>query len=361
MRWIKSCWLLQSFVPWTVRATGINFSKVACEWFVRLKAKDISDAEQNQHSDWMNESPDHQQAHRDLNQQWEQMDELKPWALDEVDRLESRFEQSQRREAYPLWHQSHKRKHIGLALVALVGVSLAYAAFMALPWFELTTNIDYQTQPGEQRKVVLPDGSLLHLNTATRVNIEYRTDRREIELLSGEALIDVVQIPGRPFVAYGSGHNIVGMGATFNLRLLNAALEITVIEGQIAVRQHAGNRLTDPDTPLTKTIVLNTGQAVVINTAGRISKVSTADVEVATAWDRGLLIFDGMSLRKAAEKLSRYMVADIRVAAGEPNYVVTGQIQVRDQEAMLRQFAKLANVTPVRQSPELIVLYSASQ
>ena len=69
----------------------------------------------------------------------------------------------------------------------------------------------------------------------------------------------------------------------------------------------------------------------------------------------------GYPLRQATEKMSRYMLTDIRVVVGVPDKIVTGEIQIRDQETMLKQFAKIAQVTPVRQSAQLTLLYTASQ
>lgn len=137
MRWIKSCSLPQSFVVSTVGVTGISFSKIACEWFVRLKAKDITDAECDQHSDWIEKSPDHQQAYLDLNQQWEEMDELIPWARDEVKRLESRFEkgaeQGKPRAQYWCWRQSRNSLFVWVSIFAVVATSLLSAVFITTP------------------------------------------------------------------------------------------------------------------------------------------------------------------------------------------------------------------------------------
>jgi len=341
---------------------------------VRLKAKDISDIERNQHSEWINESPDHQKAYRDLNQQWDEMDELTPWALDEVKRLQSRFESKTNEsqgEHYTLKRKrrnlsSGKRRKSNLIWTltfALAITSILSAVFITTPWPWLHTKINYETKTGEQRKVVLPDGSLLHLNTGTSVEIDFSAEARNVELIKGEALFNVVQASNRPFAVDVIDHNVVAVGTTFNLQITNAALKIEVVEGQVAVRHQDPMANSSPDRggEHVEGMLLKAGQGVEVNADGIISEATNVNVDRAIAWDRGLLVFDGLPLRQATEKMSRYMLFDIRVVVGVPDKIVRGEIQIRDQETMLKQFAKIAQVTPVRQSAQLTLLYTASQ
>ena len=341
---------------------------------MRLKAKDISDLERDQHSEWINESPDHQKAYRDLNQQWDEMDELTPWALDEVKRLQSRFESETNEsqgEHYSLSRKlrnlsSGKRRKCNLIWAmcfALAITSMLSAVFISTPWPWLHTKINYETKIGEQRKVVLPDGSLLHLNTGTSVEIDFSAEVRNVELIKGEALFNVVQASNRPFVVDVIDHNVVAVGTTFNLQITDAALKIEVVEGQIAVRHQDAIFNSSPGRSgeSDEGMLLNAGQGVEVNADGILSQVATVNVQRATAWDRGLLVFDEIPLRQATEKMSRYMLTDLRVVVGIPDKIVSGEIQIRDQETMLKQFAKIAQVTPVRQSAQLTLLYTASQ
>ena len=341
---------------------------------MRLKAKDISDIERDQHSEWINESPDHQKAYRDLNQQWDDMDELTPWARDEVKRLQSRFESETNESQGEHYSLSRKLRNLSRGkrrksnliwtlIFALAITSILSAVFITTPWPWLHTKIDYETKTGEQRKVVLPDGSLLHLNTGTSVEIDFSAEARNVELIKGEALFDVVQASNRPFAVDVIDHNVVAVGTTFNLQITNAALKIAVVEGQVAVRHQDPMANSSPDRggEHVEGMLLKAGQGVEVNADGIISEATNVNVDRAIAWDRGLLVFDGLPLRQATEKMSRYMLFDIRVVVGVPDKIVRGEIQIRDQETMLKQFAKIAQVTPVRQSAQLTLLYTASQ
>lgn len=131
----------------------------------------------------------------------------------------------------------------------------------------------------------------------------------------------------------------------------------------MAVRHQDIITKSSPDrgSELDEGMLLNAGQGVEANADGILSEATNINVERSTAWDRGLLVFDALPLRQATEKMSRYMLTDLRVVVGVPDKIVSGEIQIRDQETMLNQFAKITQLTPVRQSAQLTLLYTASQ
>src|SRR5262249_48912221 len=56
----------------------------------------------------------------------------------------------------------------------------------------------YSTAVGEQRAFDLPDGSIVHLNTQSRLRVHFSAGGRDIRLLSGEALFRVAPDASRP-------------------------------------------------------------------------------------------------------------------------------------------------------------------
>jgi transmembrane sensor len=57
----------------------------------------------------------------------------------------------------------------------------------------------FRTAVGEQRRIELPDGSSVYLNTRSQVRIRYSAHQRDVELTAGEALFDVKGGTSRPF------------------------------------------------------------------------------------------------------------------------------------------------------------------
>ncbi|MFD2427832.1 FecR family protein [Sphingobium scionense] len=94
----------------------------------------------------------------------------------------------------------------------------------------------YRTALGETRTVQLADGSRIHLNTNSSVEVALRDDIRQITLLKGEAQFDVAHDKKRPFIVNADGTLVRAVGTMFNVRLRADVTELTVIEGIVAVR-----------------------------------------------------------------------------------------------------------------------------
>src|SRR5690606_17855872 len=75
--------------------------------------------------------------------------------------------------------------------------ALIVAAGLWLSWRAASTEL--ATGIGEQRTVALADGSIITLNTGSRIRLQYKNNRRDIELKQGEAFFKVAADAQRPF------------------------------------------------------------------------------------------------------------------------------------------------------------------
>ena len=71
------------------------------------------------------------------------------------------------------------------------GMAAALLLAVCVSWYMLTGTEKFETGVGEQRSVMLADGSRVTLNTASRLSVRLASNRRVIELLKGEALFEV--------------------------------------------------------------------------------------------------------------------------------------------------------------------------
>jgi transmembrane sensor len=76
-----------------------------------------------------------------------------------------------------------------------------------------------KTANGEQRTLTLPDGSVVRMNVETDLRIDYGSDRRHIQLLSGEAIFKVAPDAGRPFIVSTPSATVRALGTQFNVSL----------------------------------------------------------------------------------------------------------------------------------------------
>ncbi len=98
---------------------------------------------------------------------------------------------------------------LGLGVVAVDGSGVA-------AWLSGETR--YATDVGERLDVVLADGTVLTLNTDSRLAVRYRGDRREVRMDPGQAYFDVAHDPSRPFSVEGGGRRVTALGTRFTSR-----------------------------------------------------------------------------------------------------------------------------------------------
>jgi transmembrane sensor len=170
----------------------------------------------------------------------------------------------------------------------------------------------YATAIGETKEVKLPDGSILTLNTDTRVGVTYSSGAREVNLSSGEAAFDVVHAPERPFIVGAGKRRFHVEGTTFNLRMLTPDnVELTVAEGIVKVL-HAPPTL--PATPARRRDPISYGEvsvhaleeALVEPGFQSVTHIDASDVEARLAWRRGMLVFEDKGLEDVLAEVERY-------------------------------------------------------
>ena len=168
----------------------------------------------------------------------------------------------------------------------------------------------YSTRIGEQRTERLPDGSLVQINTASRLEVRYDDVERRVALLTGEAQFDVQHDPSRPFIVEAGGRTIRAVGTAFNVRIRDqCSVEVAVTEGRVVIASLArsvGDAVLLPENDA-GTVAVSAGQVVSIDDGRRtLQDVSTEEMNDRLAWQRGMLVFDGEPLASALSEVTRY-------------------------------------------------------
>ena len=152
---------------------------------------------------------------------------------------------------------------------------------------------DYRTGVGERRVVTLEDGSAIHLNTNSAVNITLSKDRRDLHLLRGEASFIVARDPARPFVVKSGTILTRALGTAFAIRQHSGLTTVTVIEHSVRLGFSSENTVQD--------LTVHEGEQVHYSTGQGFSPVRRIDLGKETAWQRGKVIFEAQSLATASK------------------------------------------------------------
>ena len=173
----------------------------------------------------------------------------------------------------------------------------------------------YQTAIGDQSNISLPDGSELTLNTNTEVRIHFTESLREINLIRGEVFFDVAKNTEVPFVALVGSDTVTAVGTAFNIeRKDSSVFEVLVTEGVVKVsKQHLSNdentsTVIDEVAEMVEPVFLEVGEQVVVSreTINAVHTPKPEKIEAGLAWREGMLVFEGETLERALEEISRY-------------------------------------------------------
>ena len=288
----------------------------AAEWHAALRDGEATEAERADWRQWLAASELHLAAWRSVEAIGQQFEPLRQapapeQILDTLERADQRLRQ-------------RRRLLTGLAVITAGGLAGGLGWRHApLRHTILAFGADYQTAVGEQRELLLGDGTRLWLNTASAVDADYGPELRRLTLLAGEIFIETGADAARPLVVDTRHGRLRALGTRFNILLTPNATRLAVYAGAVSIR-FAG---------LQTSRALRAGQQARFNAAG-ISAVAPAD-NAREAWTRGLLLAEDIALDALIAELSRYRQGHITLADEIANLKVYGAFPLQDTDRAL--------------------------
>jgi len=91
----------------------------------------------------------------------------------------------------------------------------------------------YETQRGEQVDVALADGTRLHLDGATSLDVTLGKEQRTVAMKRGQAYFDVAHQADRPFVVQAGRANTQVLGTAFDVELGRGDVKLAVYRGAV--------------------------------------------------------------------------------------------------------------------------------
>lgn len=343
----------------------------AAEWLVVLE--DASEVAHEEFAQWLIESPLHTQmflraAAIDrkgaslhptvLSRLMERLEEVEP------DRNVLPLRQTAERPTFVGKQRASSRRWWPLGLAA--GVLLAIAA----TWLASLSHAgrqSYVTDIGEQRSVVLQDGSLLHINTQSRVDVRYSSEARDVRIVSGEALFSVQHDASRPFRVHADDTVVQAIGTQFNVYRRAREVTVSVIEGVVRIsREQAATRPSaSGSSPVRGVAVaprsapeeLVAGQAATVEIDGEIRKREPVDAAQAIAWRERQLVFERATLADIVTEFNRYnRKPQLRVDRGiGDKHIYTAVFDANDPQTLLTFLAQDGALEFVTKGEELII------
>ncbi|NLR79631.1 FecR family protein [Chitinophaga eiseniae] len=211
---------------------------------------------------------------------------------------------------YPIW-----KRMVAAAAILLVAAIASWWIIQQrtsrpVAWLELSTGI------GEMKKLVLPDSSTVWLEGNSRLKYPgHFRDKRDIELLYGDAFFDVSPYPQAPFTVYVDSLQVRVLGTFFHVRAYQQLpMEITVNSGKVSVSKH--DQLMG---------LLTANQAMRINWNDyTFSRMEVSPLNISD-WMRREIVFDNMPLKSVLHLLENYYRVKFEIES-VPDMQITGSM-----------------------------------
>lgn len=232
------------------------------------------------------------------------------------------------------------------AAAAVVMIAIANMGVFTTP--EVVVQ-EYFTGFGEQQMVRLEDGSTVHLNMNSRIEVRMEADARRTTLAYGEAVFSVAKNKDRPFFVSAGDRQVRVVGTKFNVLRHAGTVTVTVAEGIVDVSPDAGASGH-------KTERLTAGKQLVHAEGAKDSVVREVNAETYLSWESGILEYEDTPLSHTISELSRYFDRPIQVEGDISHITFSGVLNVRDQEAVLQLLEETLPITISRSNEMIIVV-----
>ncbi|MFV3403768.1 MULTISPECIES: FecR family protein [Pseudomonas] len=242
----------------------------ALDWFSRLRQPGCSEAVRQAFGHWC-QDPLNAHAYAQLEAYWQQVQAPAARPRPRITAL--------RRSRVGLW--------LGAAFLALL------AGLASLYWPMLQRlSCELHTDSGERRSVRLADGSTLHLDSASAMNVDLRGRTRLLHLIQGQVYVEVM-LDGRAMDVQVDDARIQVFGTRLQIARYRDHDELVVLAGKASVSLGGDQRM------------VNAGERVTF-TDMRINATQKIDAGAADAWRRGQLVARDMPLGQVLERLAGY-------------------------------------------------------
>ncbi len=317
---------------------GQKVAEEAARWILKLESDEgLSNLEKDRLRAWLDKSAVHREHFERLVKVWGGANILTELAVP-LHGVKSRDNPSFARA----------RMAIAASVIFVVGM---VSLFMFDTQMPVQENRVVATEVGNQKTLDLADGSVLQLNTNSKIRIDYSKDFRDIYLLSGEAYFSVAKDKTRPFRVYAGSGRIRAIGTAFSVYLKDNKVDVAVSEGRVGV---ASVPIVSSSIRSPKVVsrsarslgMLRAGEvgSIVsqldensksVQTLEKLEEATDTDVAKRVSWTEGILIFAGEPLEQVVEEISRYTDVSIEFASPEIRTIrIGGNFPVGETETM---------------------------
>lgn len=306
----------------------------AAQWHVELTADTNIDKTQQAWKSWLSKQPENQWAWQQLEKLQHQLKQL-PGDL-AFNSLAANAEEL----------PSSTRRNM-LKSIAGVGV-ISSSSWLAWQYSPVSVMLaDHHTVTGEIREVQLADGSIVMLNSASAINVDFSEIERRIILQQGEIMISTSSHHDiRPFHVQTRQGLLKPLGTRFSVQQQKDYTILSVFEHQVKV-----------SLPNKQQTICTAGNQLIF-TQTEFEPFAPL-VEGEDAWVQQKLIINDMPLDSFLNELARYRPGVIRVEPELSKFHISGTFDVSNTDQALMAVTRLFPVDVTFRSRYWVTVHSA--
>ena len=269
---------------------------------------------------WLNESEDNRAQFEIMQTVWrEKSREPKVINADEV--LDEIWEKGTGEKSKPVKKSidlSYLFKIAAAVLVLLVTTFIFYNYIDSkegseLPIADVNQKIIKENPAGQKSKIILPDGSEVWLNSASKITYQenFNQQARTINLL-GEAFFKVKKDLSRPFIVNTGSIKTIALGTSFNISAYpqDESVEVALITGKVKVLDSA---------IINEEVILKPNDGVKYNLEDHTLAKMMINSDQVIAWKDGILVFDGENFEQFKRKIENWYGVEVLVEGQVPD------------------------------------------
>jgi transmembrane sensor len=299
----------------------------AAAWLARLRSEERTADDERGFREWLAESEAHRAAFEVTNNVFEM-----------AGAAQRRVVQS---EAPRVSRRHVLRTGVGLAAASVAGIV-----------FYLRSGTTYATAIGEQRDVVLEDGTVVRLDTDSEINVSMNDERRIVRLRRGRAHFAVAEDVTRPFQVIADDQLVTASHGEFDVSRDGVLVSVLLDAGPVQVSSEKANG--GVATPRT----IMPGQLVVF-AEDKLVREEQPEMKRAVAWRYGRLELFREPVADAVAQMNRYSRRPIVILDAQAGQLrISGAYSVRNAEAFASSVSEALPID-VEFEPDRITLRAA--
>jgi len=205
---------------------------------------------------------------------------------------------------------AYKKIAASIALIVLLGAGFYFLDSNSGAKQEIQAPIAidyYESGRGERKQMLLPDGSVVYLNSDTKLGvakIAFNNEKREVWLEEGEAFFEVAKNPEKPFIVHTHNLETTVKGTSFNIKAYKELDEssVSVRDGRVEVR-NGGSLLG----------TLTQNRQIVYNKISNSFEEHQTSWEDAAAWMESRLVIKQANSKELKLRLRQHFGVEVEI------------------------------------------------